>query len=38
MMIIQNDKMSAPSSRERAQQLYDKVFSFQIEKLNLLSF
>ncbi|XP_024028145.1 protein SMG7 [Morus notabilis] len=25
MMIIQNDKMSAPSSRERAQQLYDKI-------------
>jgi hypothetical protein len=33
MMIVQTDKMSAPSSRERAQRLYDKVFFFPSLKL-----
>ena len=39
MMIVQMDKMSAPSSRERAQRLYEKVSTFPVVLgLDLLKF
>lgn len=37
-MIVQMDKMSAPSSRELAQRLYDKVSNFFLQSLSTFAF